>query len=218
MYENAYRILNFLPLRKNSPEEIRYIDYLWGSFQALGENEKEDIKASGIISFHMLFMLCCQYKVLRITKTNLVDYQKLFTLKEVRKEDKDILSPSSVFTFSKLSEKDIFRICTIVNLDTALIKKACSLVNERNDLAHANGKIEIDYESKIDLYMEILEGIQNVFVDTNNKVATDWLGQLDPADSKAEFIETNLAQEYLCQADFESGILKSNFGLYLEQS
>jgi hypothetical protein len=58
----------------------------------------------------MLFMLCCQYKVLRITKTKLDDYQKLFLLKELRKDDKDILNPSSVFTFSKLSEKDIFNL------------------------------------------------------------------------------------------------------------
>ena len=217
MYENAYRILDFLPLRKKSQEEMRYIDYLWGSFQTLGENEKEDIRASGIISFHMLFMLCCQYKVLRITKTKLSDYQKLFTLKEIRKEDKDILNPGSVFTFSKLSEKDIFRICALIDLNPDLIKKACALVNERNDLAHANGKIEIDYEQKIDLYIEILEAIQDKFVNTNNSIANEWISQLDPADSKPEFIETNLAQEYLCQADFESGLLRSVFFEYLEK-
>lgn len=218
MYENANRILDFLPLRKNSPEEIKYIDYLWGSFQTLGENGNVDIKASGIISFHILFMLCSQYKVLRITKTKLDDYQKLFTLKEVRKEDKDILYPSSVFTFSKLSEKDIFRICRLVDLNPDLIKKACILVNERNDLAHANGKIEINYEQKIDLYIEILDAIQNKFVEINNSIANDWISQLDPADSKSEFIETNLAQEYLCRADFETGLLKINFEEYLEQN
>lgn len=215
MYENAYRILDFLPIRKNSPEEIRYIDYLWGSIQSLGESENEDIKASGIISFHMLFMLCCQYKVLRITKFKLDEYQKLFILKEVRKEDRDILVPSSVFTFSKLSEKDIFRICTLVNLSPDVIKKACGLVNERNDLAHANGRIEIDYEQKIDIYIDILEIIQTMFINENDGIANNWLDQIEPTDSKSEFLETNLAQEYLCLVDFETGLLKKEFEKYL---
>lgn len=208
MYENAYRILDFLPLRKNSPEETRYIDYLWSSFQVLGENENLDVRASGIIPFHMLFMLCCQYKTLRIAKTCSAEYKKLFTLRELKKEDRDILNPSSVFTFSKLSEKDVFRICTLIGLSPDLIRTACSLVNERNDLAHANGKIEIEYEVKIDSYIEVLEVIQDQFLNINNGLMESWSSQIDPTDNKSEFLETNLAQEYLCQADFEKGTLK----------
>jgi hypothetical protein len=209
MYEDAYRILDFLPLRKNSPEEARYIDYLWGSFQTLGENENADIKTSGIISFHMLFMLACQYKILRLVNFNKTEYQRLFILKDVR--EKDILNPTSAFTFSKLSEKDVFRICTLINLPEDKIKKACDLVNERNDLAHANGKIEIDYESKIDTYLEILDAIQSSFVFINNELANNWLSRLDPSDDKSDFKENNLAQEYLCGADFESGLLQKHF-------
>lgn len=215
MYENAYRILDFLPLRKNSPEEIRYIDYLWGSFQALGENEKDDIKASGIISFHMLFMLCCQYKVLRIFKNQPDQYSKLFTLVNVRRENRGVINPTSAFTLGALPERDIFRICKLINLQDPIIQKACTLVDDRNEFAHANGKIEIDYELKIDLYIEILEAVQDKFIDINNSIASDWISQLDPADNKTEFIETNLAQEYLCQADFESGLLKTDFEIHL---
>lgn len=209
MYENSYRILDFLPLRLNSPEESRYIDYLWGSFQTLGENLNEDIKASGIISFHMLFMLSCQYKILRLVNDNPAEYKKLFILKDVK--DKDILNPTSAFTFSKLSEKDIFRICTLIDLKEDKIKQACDLVNERNDLAHANGKIEIDYESKIDSYIEILEAIQAQFIKINDSLANNWLSRLEPADNKEDFKENNLAQEYLCEEDFKSGLLSKHF-------
>lgn len=215
MYENAYRILDFLPLRKNSPEEIRYIDYLWGSFQTLGENEKEDIKASGIISFHMLFMLCCQYKVLRIFKDQPDEYSKLFTLVNVRKENRGVINPTSALTLGALPERDIFRICKLISLQDLIIQKACSLVDDRNEFAHANGKIEIDYELKIDLYIEILEAIQDKFLGINNSIASSWISQLDPTDDKTEFIETNLAQEYLCQADFESGLLRKEFEKHL---
>lgn len=216
MYENAYRILDFLPLRKNSPEEIRYIDYLWGSFQSLGENENEDIKASGIISFHMLFMLCCQYKVLRIFKNQPNEYSKLFTLVNVRKENRGVINPTSALTLGALPERDIFRICKLINLQDSIISKACTLVDDRNEFAHANGKIEIDYGPKIDLYIEILEAIQDKFIDINNSLVSDWISQLDPADDRAEFIETNLAQEYLCQADFENSLLKKEFEEYLQ--
>jgi hypothetical protein len=216
MYENAYRILDFLPLRKNSQEEIRYIDYLWGSFQTLGENEKEDIRASGIISFHMLFMLCCQYKVLRIFNSQPNEYWKLFTLVNVRKENRGVINPTSALTLGALPERDIFRICKLVNLHDSIIAKACTLIDDRNEFAHANGKIEIDYEQKIDMYIEILEAVQDKFLDMNNNVGSGWNSQLDPADNKTEFIETNLAQEYLCQSDFENGLLKKEFEAYLQ--
>jgi hypothetical protein len=208
MYENAYRILDFLPLRKNSLEETRYIDYLWGSFEILGENENLDIKASGIISFHILFILCCQYKVLRIFQNNKEEYKKLFTLVSIRKENRGILNPSSALTLGALPERDIFRICKLIDIPDSIIVKACSLINDRNEFAHANGKIEIDYENKIDAYIKILEVIQNKFLEINNNLVTSWSLLIDPADNKKEFLEANLAQEYLCKADFENGSLK----------
>ena len=51
--EEAYEILDYLPIRFKQRNEQEYIEFLWDSFQSNYENEKYQFS---FIAYHMLFM------------------------------------------------------------------------------------------------------------------------------------------------------------------
>ena len=51
--EEAYEILNLLPIRFKQRNEQEYITFLWDSFQSNYENGKYQFS---FIAYHMLFM------------------------------------------------------------------------------------------------------------------------------------------------------------------
>ena len=57
---------------------------------------------------------------------------------------------TSVFEFSKLPEKDIFEFFRLIGLDDSYVKSTKKLIDYRNEMAHATGKIQIYSQETFD--------------------------------------------------------------------
>lgn len=214
--ESAQAILNFLPIRRNSAEED-YINHLWQVFIELDGGD-ETARSFAMMPFHLLFMTALQYKVLRIAKTHKQASDLFFSGVGGRSKAQLLSAERSVFDIASINERTIPEIFQLVGLDGEVIKGIKALVDERNDnLAHAKGGIERNVEEKIDEYIGAIDSIHKCCLEINEKLASDWLSELDSEDDLKEFVEIRLLGSYLCPTDFDSGLLKEHFSSVVNQ-
>lgn len=234
MYENAYRILDSLPLDATS--ESPYINYLWVSFESLSrhaevteKDEYEIARSFAIVPFHLLFMFALQFKIIRIRESIFDEYKlfaqncKIYTkndrselikpLKKITGAGNEIDDLLSVRFLSRIREKEIPKFFRCLSCDQVIIDRIIWLIENRDDLAHANGNIEENIEERIDEYITLLDYLQTIFVDINNKIADEWIIEIHKYEDKNEYIKSRLAQNYLCKKDFET----SRLDIYLDQ-
>ena len=79
MYEEAQKILDYLPIRRIEAEND-YIEHLWGALRALDNGEKH-VRGFAILPLHLLFLLAVQYKILRVATEQQERYSLSITLK-----------------------------------------------------------------------------------------------------------------------------------------
>lgn len=135
--EEASKILDYIPYTAKTQEEIDYFKFLWKSFCSNYDSESYQF---AFLSYHMLFM-CAVYTLL--TKVRIFDrdsFVKGMTL--CNSEDrKKIIESDSIFVFSLLNERTIFQLFSLIGCSSEEIKKCKCLIDDRNDIAHANGNI-----------------------------------------------------------------------------
>ena len=56
-------------------------------------------------------------------------------------DQKEIIQSDSIFIFSLLHERTIFQLFSLIGCSAEEIKKCKCLIDDRNDIAHANGRI-----------------------------------------------------------------------------
>src|SRR6185369_6160724 len=121
MYEDAYEILDYLPVDRAGLAE--YIDHLWGSFETL-VGQDYPIRPFSLFPFHLLSLFAVQYKVFRISAYKKDEYLECLKMCKVGKSDNlkrlqlniPILDPItrqtppdvSVRNLSLLHEKSLF--------------------------------------------------------------------------------------------------------------
>jgi hypothetical protein len=202
MYEDAQEIFDYLPIRRDTPEND-YINHLWQAFSTLDGGEAV-ARPFAVMPFHLLFMLAIQYKVLRIYKEQKEKYELALTTKNPRDEEKDILAPESPLAIAFLGESEIVDFLKIAGLsadDARSIKK--SIIRYRNDkIAHAKGYIEQDIEAKIAEYFGWLEKTQIVYRTMNQEVALAWLAEIEAGDDMEQFLETHFLDSCFSPRDF----------------
>lgn len=212
MYEDALRVLDYLPIRRSSLDE-EYISHLWGSFDVLAKQDDNSVAAFSLTAFHLLFILSIQYKALRIFKERRAEYDKVFLIYPLRSDDLVIRSPNSVFDFGRLKEKTLFELLKIVGIEDGCLNQCKQIVNERNSgFMHASGNIHKNPSEHISLCLIQLDKIQERFISLNDAVSTSWRSELTIGDEYREFIEPRLYGSLLSRADFESGLLLKDFG------
>lgn len=141
--EEAYEILNYLPIRFKQQSEEEYMKFLWESFQSNYENEKYQFS---FLAYHMLFMSFVYFSIWQIKTIRNNDFEKIrLGFKE------DIGKATSPFGFSVEDERKIFDLlkylCVSHSDVKALIGNYKKLVDERNNIAHANGNIPFRNET-----------------------------------------------------------------------
>lgn len=220
MYDEASEILDFLPIDRADLSE--YIDHLWGSFTTLIESD-EPVRPFALFPFHLLSMLSIQYRVFRISAHSPDRYLKSLVGCNIRnpndlqllKNNIPIIDPTtqkfnynaSVRNLSLIYEKHLFNFLKIVDVDDQTIIDGQQMVDLRSSYAHANGNIEKNIEEKIDMYLELHRHIQDKMLPLNDAVATKWLKEMESGLNGEEFINTHLAEEYLCPRDMQEGRL-----------
>ena len=202
MYENEQEIFDYLPIRRDTPEND-YINHLWQAFSTLDRGEAV-ARPFAVMPFHLLFMMAVQYKVLRIYKEQKEKYELALTTQNPRDEEKDIMAPESPLTIAFLGESEIVDFLKITGLsadDARSIKK--SIIRYRNDkIAHAKGYIEQDMVTKITEYFSWLETLQNVYRPMNQNIVNVWLTEIQAGDDMDQFLETHFFDSCFSPRDF----------------
>jgi hypothetical protein len=210
MYEEAEKILDYLPIRRIEVEDD-YIEHLWGALRALDGGENH-VRGFAILPLHLLFLLAVQYKILRVATEQQEIYSLSITLKNPKNGQEDILSPTSPFMLGFFGESELADLCKVIGVNKEGVKRIKELVRYRNDnLAHAKGYVESNLDDKVEEYLETLAMLQSHIIHMNDEMAKVWEKEMAPEDNLAEFVETRLLGSYLCPADFETGMLKSKF-------
>ena len=126
--EEAWAILDYLPLSFKSEEEQAYIAFLWDAFTANYENEKYQF---AFLAFHMLTMSFVYCNVWQIKNILADDFSKAMVgfHKDIEKE---LMQATTPFTFSRVNESNIFRFLKLIGCDNGRIGQYTKLVRERN--------------------------------------------------------------------------------------
>ena len=201
MFEEAQKILNYLPIRKNKAEND-YIEHLWNTFSEL-ETSESSARPFCVMSFHLLFMLALQYKVLQISRTNVESCNLFFCGVAGRCKDVLLSDQKSVFDIALINERTIPEIFQLVGLDNLRIKSIKYLIDERNNnLAHAKGGIEQKIEEKLNLYLQEVENIQQKFKSYNEEMAKNWLGEISEENDIDQLLENWFLDSSITPRDF----------------
>ena len=140
--EEAYQILNYLPIRFKNLNEQEYIEFLWDSFQSNYQNEKYQF---AFMAYHMLFMSFVYFNVWQIKQIHEEDYNKITLGFNLCFED-----ATSPFTFSQEQERRIFTLFRFLGLEKEKIGQYKKIVDLRNEIAHSNGNIFFRFQETID--------------------------------------------------------------------
>lgn len=160
MLDDATRILDHLPTRFKNEQEQRYIEFLW---QAFAHNYENGQYQFSLLAYHMLFMSCVYCAVWQIKGSRKILFENALLLHQ---DEKKMLNASSPFSFSEVQERAVFALLRLVDCEHQHIGKLKKLVDDRNNMAHANGSIyfasEATADIKINEVLALLDVIQDL--------------------------------------------------------
>ncbi|WP_282127000.1 hypothetical protein [Marinifilum flexuosum] len=207
--EEAYQILDFLPLRFKNPKEQEYIEFLWQSFETNYENGNYQF---AIMAYHMLFMSFVYFNVWQIKNNSNGDFQKSL-IGFPDNIEKNFNDASSPFAFSEENEAKIFAFLKLIGIGKEKIGQYKNLVKRRNKIAHSNGNIyyqsQDDIDQKIHDYIRFAEEIQahtaplisscfnNFLLESADPEEREYPGESD------QINEALIFENYISQRDIE---------------
>ncbi|MFZ2323656.1 MAG: hypothetical protein WAV89_08170 [Ignavibacteriaceae bacterium] len=208
--EEAWSILYYLPTSYKTKSEADYLDFLWNTFKTNYDAERFQF---AFLAFHMLYMCFVYFKIWQIKTNQPEDFRKALVAFNIDVE-KDLLSASSPFTFSKVPESNVFRFLKLVGCENDKIGCYIKMVRDRNDIAHSNGNIFFNSKKTIDKkikeILELVEEIQKQSKPIIQKCFSDFLlGSNDPEkweyiDIKDQLREILIHKNYLSQWDIDA--------------
>ena len=122
-----------------------------------------------------------------------------------REKDLKIEDASSIFAYSLMPEKDIAKLFKIIDLDKSRILDVKNLVDVRDEMAHASGKLEIltvdIFNSKVNSIISSMQNISNSMAVLIRKWYSQILSDLcegvyDEYDNFKDFIEEQMIQSF----------------------
>ena len=165
--EDAYQILDYLPISYKSKSEQEYIDFLWSSFESNYQSQKYQF---AFLAYHMLYMSFVYFNVWQIR----INFQESFNKALIgfsKDIEKEFLNATSPFTFSSLSEKSIFRFFKLLGCDNSQIGNYAKIVEDRNKIAHSNANIFFGVQATIDEKIEeILRLVEEIQENTKSAI------------------------------------------------
>ncbi|MYB89753.1 MAG: hypothetical protein F4X93_07345 [Proteobacteria bacterium] len=150
-----------MPLSFQAPSESDYITFLWSAFEINYNKQKYQF---AYFAYHMLAMGFIYFKIWQIRRERLDDFRK-GVIGFSKDNENCFLHAASPFEFSKVPEGSVFRLLKLLGCDNSKVGTYGALVNDRNEMAHANGHIHVRTEEifgyKIRNILKIAEDIQS---------------------------------------------------------
>lgn len=144
--EDVYEIFDYLPI--DDLEVSDYVNPLFNSAQVTYDKEEYQFSYFAI---HLIFMTIIYSTVWKISQFHSEHYEKsLLFARPYENKKIDLKKIKTIFEFSYLPEKDIFEFFQLIGIDNGYIKSTKRLIDYRNEMAHATGKIQINSREKFD--------------------------------------------------------------------
>jgi len=199
----AADIFDYLPITFKTKDEETYIRFLWNSYESNYKNQQYQF---AFIAFHLLFMTYAYFQIWKIYnmhkeefRKSLLGFEKLDNiigeLEERNKKniaEKKQLEVLYPFAFSEIQERTIMTFFKLIGCDKMKIGRYKKIVDERNEIAHATGKLIFvaaeNLDRKIDEILLLVDEIQNHSVRIIDSTISNFLH--DSCDSEnREFID-----------------------------
>ena len=207
--EEAAEPANYLPLSFKTRNEQEYIAFLWDAFETNYTSGKHQF---AFLAYHMLTMSFVYFNIWQIKQNRPADFTKA-TYGFSKDNEDTVMSATSPFTFSEISESAIFRFLKLIECDNGKIGTYTKLVKDRNASAHPNGVIQYAAQKTLDLQiaetLRVVDEIQRhskcVIEDCYRQFLLD---SHDPEerqypDATDQIREALIHENYLSQKDIE---------------
>ena len=218
--EEASKILDYIPYTAKTQEEIDYFAFLWKSFCSNYDSESYQF---AFLSYHLLFM-CAVYtllaKVRIFDRTSFIKGMSLCN----SEDQKEIIQSDSIFIFSLLHERTIFQLFSLIGCSAEEIKKCKCLIDDRNDIAHANGRILFNSREAIAEKIEDMNSCLEMLTSRLEplvllKIKEFLLNSIDPElrefeEDNEQFEQILVKSNYLSRRDVYGGVAKLDINVF----
>ena len=159
--EELFEVFAYLPELFQDGDEERYIEALSLAMQTSYEN---GLYQFAYMQYHMLFMTAIYFVLLKLYVLHHDEMeQALYYLLKDRYNEffgKENTKDGQLYfgSFAAIGESDVFKLLHIVGMDTNLEGELKKLVKERNDYAHANGRLLLTSE---EFFLEKIRNFNN---------------------------------------------------------
>ena len=144
--DEALDLLDYLPFSFKTPSEQEYISFLWAAFE---ENYVSAKYQFAFLAYHMLMMSFVYFNIWQLRQTRPEDFEKGL-IGFPKESEKTLLNAPSPFIFSAVGESPILRLLRLMGCDDSKIGQYVNLVKDRNNAAHANGRIFLRTQQEAD--------------------------------------------------------------------
>ncbi len=207
--DEALDLADYLPASFRSPEEQDYISFLWGTLE---ENYVSARYQFAFLAYHMLMLSFVYFNVWQLRQTRPEDFQKGL-IGFSKDSEKTLLNASSPFIFGAVGESPILRLLKLMGCDDTKIGQYAKLVRDRNNAAHANGRIFLKTRSEAETQIrEVLRAVEEIQIHSRpiiNQCYEEFLLQShDPNEREYPAIDDQIREvlihdNYMSQKDIE---------------
>jgi hypothetical protein len=205
--EDAYQILDYLPIHYQNPSQKEYIGFLWKSYEI---NDQNDQHTFAFIAYHMLYMSVVYSIIWKIRRSMKVEFEHAL-IGFSGDECKKISNSDDWFIFHIVNERRIFSFLKLLGFTDSELGQFRRIVQDRNDVTHSNGIISYADQNRLDLQIETI--LQNLYA-----MQEKWKPLLE--DTFIQFLKESLNPEDNQYTDFyeqitevlvrENGLSKSD--------
>lgn len=145
-------LLYYFPIDKTYIATGSYDQYLYDLEKTVIDNYESGNFQVSYFYAHLVFMsyvYYCVEKAYQIQPDRMKDIFYPINSYHGRDDKPDIENYSNVYEFSKIPEKDIFKVFHILGMDDPTIKTFSKYITSRDDFAHATGKGNISEEELV---------------------------------------------------------------------
>ena len=161
-------LLHYFPMDKVYISTGSYDQYLYDLEKTIIDNYDVGNYQVSFFYAHLIFMSYVYYCVERANQLQPDRMKDVFypiNAYNGRSDKPDLEHYNSIYDFSKIPEKEIFKVFRIMGMEHSQIRDLSKYISDRDDYAHATGKGNISEEELIHNvhnirgYMEVLNGL-----------------------------------------------------------
>ena len=207
--DEALDLADYLPISFSTFAEEEYISFLWAVFEQNYTSEKYQF---AFLAYHLLMMSFIYFNIWQIRQTLSDDFQK--SLIGFARDENALLNATSPFSFSVVNERTALRFLKLIGCNNSQLGNYRKLVDDRNDVAHANGNVYFKTQREVDTRIhDVLRSVREIQTHSQpiiNRCYEDFLLQShspderefpDPEDQIREIL---IHGNYMSQKDIET--------------